>query len=78
VVAFRLEFISTLLRAFLLHMSGAGHSCDWLLVALLEKKTQASDTPTSQRNVRQSHPIQSEWAEALQDFFNAAVWTGRQ
>jgi len=41
------EFISSLLRAFLLRMSGAGDSCDWLLVALLAKNPQASDTPTS-------------------------------
>ena len=49
VVGFRLfgEFISILLRAFLLRMSGAGDSCDWLLVALLAKNPQASDPPTS-------------------------------
>ena len=41
------EFISSLLRAFWLRMSGAGDSCDWLLVALLAKNPQASDTPTS-------------------------------
>ena len=46
VVGFRLfgEFTSSLLRAFLLRMSGVGDSCDWLLVA---KNPQASDTPTS-------------------------------
>ena len=40
----------SLLQAFLLCMSGAGVSCDWLLVtlvALLAKNPQASDTPTS-------------------------------
>ena len=49
VVGFRLfgEFISSLLWAFLLCMSGAGDSCDWLLVALLAKNPQASDTHTS-------------------------------
>ena len=40
------EFISSLLRAFLLSMSGAGDSCDWLLVALLAKNPKTSDTPT--------------------------------
>ena len=40
VVCFRLfgEFISSLFQTFLLRMSGAGDSCDWLLVPCSQKK----------------------------------------